>query len=280
VRKRQVAITRYHKGGATRTEDLVVIEEPLEIFINGKPRYLTMRLPGEEMHLALGYCFTEGIISSMKDVHVVHYCGENAGNRVDIALGDIAGDREIPERRLPAYSGCGLCGKEMVEDIRVELNCRKKTFSLPPSAVDDMLSEIEKRQQIFGETGATHAVAVFDKDCRFLSFAEDVGRHNAIDKALGRLLAEDTVEKAMVAMVTSRLSYEMVQKVGRSNVEVLIGMSPPTSMGIDLAESINLTLIGFARNGRGNIYSGEGRIRTGGGKGFDSAGCNHGISNS
>ena len=265
-----VAVKRYKDGDLAGADDTVVIEEPLEIFINGKPQYLTMRLPGEEMHLALGYCFTEGIIDSMKDVHVVHYCAENTGNRVEIALArkdrvqrsEGARARGYKERRLPAFSSCGICGKEMVEDIQIELNYRKKTFSLPLSSIDDMLSEIENGQRIFGETGATHAVAIFDKDCKLLAFAEDVGRHNAIDKALGSLLAEDAIDNALVVVATSRLSYEMVQKVGRSNAEVLIGMSPPTSLGIDLAKSINLTLVGFARKGRGNIYTGEERIKT------------------
>jgi FdhD protein len=148
----------------------------------------------------------------------------------------------------------------MVEDIYMKLNSREKSCSVPVSRIDDMMGEVEKRQQIFGETGATHAAAFFNRDFELLAFSEDIGRHNALDKAMGRLVYEDKIGEALAVAVTSRVSYEMVQKAGRSGAAILIGISTATSLAIDLAKSINLTLIGFARKGRCNVYTAAERI--------------------
>jgi FdhD protein len=258
-----VAITRYKKEGMIETDDVVAIEEPLEIYIDGSPHYLTMRLPGEEMYLALGYCFSEGIIDSMDDVHIVHYCGEEAGNRVDITLDPkrkAAKGLTIKEKRLTTYSSCGICGKEMVEDICMSLRHRENSFVIPVFRIGKIIGIVKQRQQIFAKTGATHAAGIFNRDCELLAVSEDLGRHNALDKAIGRLVFEGKVGEAMIVVVTSRVSYEMIQKTGRSGAEILIGISPVTSLAVELAKKINLTLIGFARNGRSNVYTVAERI--------------------
>jgi len=268
VRKAEspLAIKRYQKEGISLFDDRVVIEEPLEVYVNGDPYYMTMRLPGQEMELALGYCFGEGIIDSMDDVLLVRYCEEDAGNRVEIALDEkrlIEKEIKIKGRVLPAYSSCGICGKEMVADICSRIDRCDDSFRMPASRIDDMISEVEARQLVFSQTGGTHAAGIFDRDYELIAFAEDVGRHNALDKAAGKLVAEGRIERAMVVVATSRLSYEMVQKTGRSGAQVLVGISIATSLAIDLAERINLTLIGLARKGRGNVYAGSQRVTIG-----------------
>lgn len=261
-----LAIRRYEREEIRLFDDRVVIEEPLEIYVNGNPYYMTMRLPGQEMELALGYCFGEGIIDSMHDVLLVRYCEEGAGNRVEITLDEKRLTEKgltIKGRVLPAYSSCGICGKEMVADICTRIDKCDDSFRMPVSRIDDMIGEVEARQLVFSQTGGTHATGIFDKDYELIAFAEDVGRHNALDKAIGKLLAEGRVERAMVVVATSRLSYEMVQKTGRSGAQVLVGMSIATSLAIELAERINLTLIGFARKERGNVYTGSQRVIAG-----------------
>jgi len=268
VRKAEspLAIRRYQKEAISLFDDRVVTEEPLEIHVNGNPYYMTMRLPGQEMELALGYCFGEGIIDSMHDVLLVRYCEEDAGNIVEITLDEdrlIEKGLTIKGRVLPAYSSCGICGKEMVADICTRIDRCDDSFRMPVSRIDAMIGDVEARQLVFSQTGGTHATGIFDRDYELIAFAEDVARHNALDKATGKLVAEGRIEKAMVVVATSRLSYEMVQKTGRIGAQILVGISIATSLAIDLAERINLTLIGFARKERGNIYTGSQRVVAG-----------------
>lgn len=261
--KTLVEIKRYESGVITEVADTVVTEEPLQICINGNPRCVAMYLPGEETELALGYCFTEGIIDSMDDVLHIGKDKNKEGNHIDITINEkrlLQEKHPITRDTLPSQTVCGIRRKETAAEIRRNPYCREDSCRIFSSQIDSMMRETENRQIIFGETGGTHATAVFGKNCELLSFAEDVGRHNALDKTLGKLISDGKIEEVTIIISTSRLSYKMVQKAGRSNAQVLVGMSIATSLAIDLARSINLTLIGFARNGRGNIYTGLQRI--------------------
>ena len=258
-----VPVMRYRTRKTSPVDDVVVVEEPLEVFIDGKPHYLTMRLPGEEVCLALGYCFSEGIIDSIRDVLLVKYCAEEAGNRVDVTI-----DRErrgpanhgAKERRLPAYSSCGICGKDLMEDICLRLNRRGSSFTLTVDRIDEMLIMLKERQSVFARTGATHAACIMNEKCESLALSEDIGRHNTLDKTIGRLVLEGRPAAAQIIVVTSRISFEMVQKAARTGAEIMIGMSAATSLAIELAKSVNLSLVGFARNGLGNIHTAAERI--------------------
>jgi len=256
-------VTRYRNEVLTIIDDGLVVEEPLEIFLDGNPYYLTMRMPGEEIFLALGYCFSEGIIDSMDDVLLVHYCGEETGNRIEMTLapkGQAAKGVEIKEKPLMTYSSCGICGKELIEDLCTRLRPREATLRLSVFQIDEMIGNVEKCQQIFVQTGGSHAAGIFNKDGQLLAFAEDVGRHNALDKAMGRIIFDGKISEAMIVVVTSRLSYEMVQKTGRSSAQILVGLSSATSLAVELAKNINLTLIGFGKKGCGNVYTVAERI--------------------
>jgi FdhD protein len=253
--------------GTTSHEDTVAAEAPLEIHIDGVPSYLVMRSPGREKELALGYCFSEGFIDSLQDVDALAFCEDEDGNRVDVILNaerKAAKGLIARQRRLPVYSSCGLCGKQMIEDICAQVTPRKDTLSVESSDVQAMLRALEQCQKVFEETGGTHAAALFDRGFELLAVAEDIGRHNALDKATGQTILESNLGRVMVAVLTSRLSFEMVQKIGRTGAEILIGMSSPTSLGIELAEKINLTVVGFATQSRFNVYSGFHRIALGG----------------
>jgi len=243
-------------------DDSVAAEEPLGILVDGMPCYVTMRSPGREKELALGLCFCEGLIDSLRDVDRVTWCDESA-NTVEVALNTerrAARGLKLTARRSPTYSSCGICGKDMVEDTCLELQRRDTTLTISGSDVDRMLRDLEERQEVFAETGGTHGAALFDRTFQLLTAAEDIGRHNALDKAIGDLVIRNKLDEVGAVALTSRISYEMVQKVGRTKAQILIGMSSPTSLGVELAEEINVTVVGFATHSRFNVYSGFERV--------------------
>ncbi|HVN95317.1 MAG TPA: formate dehydrogenase accessory sulfurtransferase FdhD [Syntrophorhabdaceae bacterium] len=259
----EVPVVGLIEGIRSETEDLLVVEEPMEIFLNGSPYYLTMRMPGEEMPLALGYCFTEGTIDSIDDVALVNYCQEEKGNRVEITLDEArmaTRGPTIKQKRLTTYSSCGICGKDMIEDIHVALKKREKTVTIDTDSMELLRKTVEDHQEVSRLTGATHAAALFNRHLKLLSFSEDVGRHNALDKAIGNLVFVKKVQEAAIVFLTSRLSYEMVQKAARLGAEILIGMSSATLLAAELAQSIDLTLVKFSGRGRFKIYSAPDRI--------------------
>jgi FdhD protein len=261
-----VEVLSWKDSTLTACEDRVAVEEPLEVYVDGALSLVTMRTPGREKELAAGYCFSEALIDSRRDIGLIAYCGEEEGNRVDVIL--------EPERRAAkgvvakdssslTYSSCGICGKKMVDETSLRLALRASTFTIPAQRAGDLLETLERCQECFGKTGGTHAAGLFNREMELLGFAEDIGRHNAFDKALGEVLLADRLDDVLVAVLTSRLSYEMVLRAGRSKAEVLIGMSSPTSLGVELANRLNLTVVGFARQGRLNVYSGVNRITAG-----------------
>ena len=248
-----------------QTEHLIATEEPLEIYIDNEPFYTTMRMPGDEIPLALGICFTDGIIDSIEDVTGVNYCNDISRNKINVYLSPMV-DKENrlkqKQRRSIAYSSCGICGTNMIENI-ADLTCGiKLKLVLDMSDISNMLKIMQDNQIIFPITGGTHAAGIFSAEGELLSFSEDVGRHNALDKAIGKLLFNRNTENAGVVVLTSRLSFEMVQKTARLGAEIICAVSSPTSLAIELAKTVNLTLIGFLRGSRGNIYTCPERITT------------------
>jgi len=256
-------ITRYCNERLTSTKDNLVVEEPLEIVLDGNSYYVTMRSPGKELFLALGYCFSEGLIDSMADVLLTHHCRATAQNRIEITLDPKRKANkglEIKAKLLSPSSRRDIGSKEIVEECYTKFPLRESSLCIPTFKIDEMIGIVETCQQIFAQTGGNHAAGIFNKECQLLAFAEDVGRHNALDKAMGRLVFDGKISEAMVVVVTSRLSYEMIQKTGHSRVQLLIGMSSATALAVAVANSMNMTLIGFAKKGGGNIYTVAERI--------------------
>lgn len=261
----RVPIVRFSGAERNETEDVVTLEEPLEIFIDDEPFYMTMRTPGEEILLALGICFTDGIISSMEDVTGVNYCSDESRNKINVYLNPSKkkeNQLKPKQKRFPSYSSCGICGKDMIEDMCNLLERIEHRVTIDISKISEMQNAVQEKQEVFPLTGGTHAAGIFSAGGELLSFSEDVGRHNALDKAIGKLLFSRSLSKAAVAVLTSRLSFEMVQKASRLGVEILCGASSPTSLAIELAKTVNLTLIGFLRGTHGNIYTSPERIVT------------------
>jgi FdhD protein len=256
--------SRFKDNGLTAAEYNLAVEELLEIYIDGSPYAITMRLPGDDINLVTGFCFTEGIIESGGDLLSIGYCKDiPEQRRVLVCLarkGQIkAGDRRN-RREFVSKSSCGVCGKGKAEDLYTDINPVKNFHRVSTGDILTLEEHFESRQTVFPLTGSTHSAAIFGVQGNLLASAEDIGRHNAFDKAIGALVLEDKIHEAFLAIVSSRLSFEMVQKAGVLGLEILTGLSAPTSMAVDMAERLNITLIGFLRENSMSIYTHPERI--------------------
>ena len=240
--------------------DKVAVEEPLEIRLRGEPFQVLMRLPGWEKELALGFLYTEGIVRDLNEVITIHFCGTATDpllppNVVDVQLTDAAWERRGRRHLEVAYSSCGLCAKVAVSEICRETAPVVSALTVTASALLDLMGRMHQEQTVFQETGGTHGVALATPEGAFFLLAEDVGRHNAMDKVIGRALLQRRDLSGMVALLSGRISFEMALKTIRAGIPILAAISAPTSMALNLAQELNLTLVGFARNRRLNIYT-------------------------
>ncbi|HQO03601.1 MAG TPA: formate dehydrogenase accessory sulfurtransferase FdhD [Spirochaetota bacterium] len=237
--------------------NLLAVEALLTVLVNGKHLCSCMRLPGMDIELSAGLCYTQGVVQSRGEIFSVTRSGADI---VEIKLKDFK--KNIPGSASVINSSGGFLKKEDYNTIR--------SFRTPPSGDADAVSadcmcmmaeDFFSRQEVFKMTGATQGAALYDCNCNFLAFAEDVGRHNALDKCIGRLFMDDTLENACFCMLTSRLSYGIIEKAVRTQIKVIAGVSAPTSLAVTLARNNDITLLGFFRSSRFNIYTGEGRIK-------------------
>jgi FdhD protein len=258
--------------------DALATEEPLEIRIlcpglgeAAHPISVTMRTPGPDFELAAGFLFGEGIIEGAHQIAAIRYCVDAAQgeaqqyNVVNVFLSpDTVFDPATLQRHFYTTSSCGVCGKASIEAVwgptcapiasEVEVSART-LLSLPAT--------LRASQAVFERTGGLHAAALFMPEGELLRVREDVGRHNAMDKLVGAaLLAGELPLSEAVLLVSGRLSFELVQKAARAGVPVLAGVSAPSSLAVELAEEVGMTLVGFLREGRFNVYTGGRRIRT------------------
>lgn len=258
-------IRRYLKGQVQDLDDIVVVEEPLEIRLHGEPFQVLMRLPGLEKELALGFLFTEGIVQRLSEVITIHFCGTAIDpmlppNVVDVTLTDAALARRGRRHLEVSYSSCGLCAKEAVSEIVTRVAPVKSTLTITPESLLSLVARMQEAQAIFRDTGGTHGVALAAPGGDFFFHAEDVGRHNAMDKAIGRCLMRNRDMTQMVALLSGRISFEMALKAIRAGIPILAAVSAPTSMALELARELNLTLAGFVRGQRLNVYTHPERI--------------------
>jgi FdhD protein len=240
--------------GAEGHADEVAVEEPLEIRVDGEPLAVTMRTPGHDVELVLGFLFGEGLI----DVEHVPDAGPSpdlAVNAIDV-VGPLLGDPGL--RRFYTSSSCGVCGKGAIEQVAVNA----PRAAAGPQVSRDLLATLPERlrQPEFERTGGMHATGVFDRDGELLCVREDVGRHNAFDKVVGRMLLDGALPlRELIACVSGRLSFELVQKAAVAGAPILVGVGAPTSLAVALASDRGMTLCGFARGGRVNVYCGAER---------------------
>ncbi|MEW1719974.1 formate dehydrogenase accessory sulfurtransferase FdhD [Streptomyces sp. NPDC093109] len=262
---------RVRDGVVTTRPDTLVAEEPLEIRLNGKPLAITMRTPGDDFALAAGFLVSEGVLASSADVRSIVYCagakddGTNTYNVVDVQLAPGVPVPDITlERNVYTTSSCGLCGKASLDAVRT--TTRFPIADTPPVLVEPALlaglpDRLRAAQRVFDRTGGLHAAALFSEDGELLDIREDVGRHNAVDKLVGRALREDLLPLSRaILLVSGRASFELAQKAVMAGIPVLAAVSAPSSLAVDLAAECGLTLVGFLRGPSMNVYAGDERI--------------------
>jgi FdhD protein len=233
--------------------DQVAVEEPLEIRVDGRPLAVTMRTPGHDEELALGFLFGEGLIDSAQGVAQPD---DLAANAVEVS-GPLL--REPSRRSFYATSSCGVCGKGALEEVAVH----SEPLAEGPRMSRELLAALPERlrQPTFERTGGLHATGLFDEEGELIVAREDVGRHNAMDKVIGRALIDGLVPlRERAVCVSGRLSFELVQKAAVAGAPILVGVGAPSSLAVELAADRGMTLGGFARGGRVNIYAGAERI--------------------
>jgi FdhD protein len=261
-------VVEWIDGSQRRLQDEIVVEEPLEIRVKGVPVSVTMRTPGDDGELAVGFLLTEGIISSREDVRGIESGIEDgseseAGNVVDVALRvGLDVDFERLRRNVFAASSCGVCGKASIDAIRVRgLVPPARDVRLAPEVLRGMTETLRAGQTVFGRTGGLHAAGIFDLDGRMLAIREDVGRHNAVDKIIGHAVLTSEIPLARsVLVISGRGGFEIVQKALAASIPIVAAVSAPSSLAVQLAREMGQTLVGFLRGERFVIYSGEERL--------------------
>ncbi len=257
--------------------DSVAVEEPLEIQLSypaaegaaAKSISITMRTPGDDANLAVGFLYTEAIIQSAEQVASVEHCGAAADdtglrNIICVSLNsDVDVDLGRLQRHFYTTSSCGVCGKASLEALRVTglASLSDKTVTFSRSVIVGMPDKLAAEQQVFTKTGGLHAAAVFNQAGEILFVKEDVGRHNAVDKVIGALLLDAKLPaNELGLMVSGRASFELMQKTLVAGIPLLAAVSAPSSLAVQLANEFDMTLIGFLRSERFNIYVGEQRV--------------------
>ncbi|MFE7270428.1 formate dehydrogenase accessory sulfurtransferase FdhD [Streptomyces sp. NPDC057623] len=269
-------VIRIRDGVVSTRPDTLVAEEPLEIRLNGKPLAITMRTPGDDFALAAGFLVSEGVLAEQADLRNIVYCagatadGSNTYNVVDVQTspGVVIPDITL-ERNVYTTSSCGLCGKASLDAVRTTARWPiddTRGGHTPPVRIDpDLLASLPDRlraaQRVFDRTGGLHAAALFTEDGELLDIREDVGRHNAVDKLVGRALQNGGLPLSRtLLLVSGRASFELAQKAVMAGIPVLAAVSAPSSLAVDLAAETGLTLVGFLRGSSMNVYAGEDRI--------------------
>lgn len=265
---RDVPVTRVTAGAVTHTTDVAAAEEPLDIRLHGRSFAVIMRTPGDDRALAAGFLLSERVIRSADDIGAVEHCRHpdqtKAHHVVDVFLrGDAAA--RVPamlegRRQFIANSSCGVCGRATIDELRADIPPLDAAGPVDVAVIRRLPERLRARQSTFDETGGLHGAAVFAIDGTLLGSAEDVGRHNAVDKVLGSFLLGDPTPAPMVLMVSGRVSFEIVQKAWVGGIAVVAAISAPTSLAIELAQEAGITLLGFVRENSLNIYTHASRI--------------------
>ncbi len=263
-------VVRVADGVPTRRPDTLVVEEPLEIRLNGRPLSITMRTPGDDFDLAVGFLAGEGVVHAAQDVVSARYCagatadGTNTYNVVDVVLAPHVPPPSLSlERSTYTTSSCGVCGKASLDAVRAvsAYDVAADDVVVTPDVLVSLPDRLRGAQAVFDRTGGLHAAGLFTADGELLCIREDVGRHNAVDKIVGWALREGRLPlRGHVLQVSGRASFELAQKAVMAGIPVLSAVSAPSSLAVDLAEETGLTLAGFVRGTSFNAYAGAQRL--------------------
>ena len=248
---------------STSSKHRLIGEEPLSIRIEGKPYSVVMRTPGDELAHAAGFCLSEGIVSTPNDVNTISCCDGDDSNVVAVTLNASRRDKiaDILDRRgYISQTSCGICGKEIVKDLYQMIRPVSENTRMNAGLALECLENLPRHQPLRDKTRASHAAALYSSDFKLLSVAEDVGRHNALDKAIGKLFLDRRLDEAVLLTLSSRISYELIQKAARARIQVILAFSRPTSLAVELASELNMTLACLADHTGLYIFCGEHRL--------------------
>ncbi|MEM8485913.1 MAG: formate dehydrogenase accessory sulfurtransferase FdhD [Bacteroidota bacterium] len=273
ARVAEVSVEKYTESTVAQRNDVVALEEPLEIVLLAYqkrapvriPVAITMRTPGDDKHLSLGLLFAEGIISSMDDVTRVEEAAANTRDKpfttaITVYLKDhVPVDPASFARQFPSTSSCGICGRLELPDIRTRESSQAGP-SVKTSLLYTLPAKARQRQTLFQHTGGIHSAALFDSEGNLMMVAEDIGRHNALDKLIGRALVNGTLLSDAMLLLSGRVSYELMQKAIAARIRCVFAIGAPSSLAVELACTYDVTLIGFLKENRFNVYAGKQRI--------------------
>ncbi len=258
--------------------DTLTVEEPLELRVNGSPLTITMRTPGHDIELVHGFLLSEGLIGGVEDVALARYCegavvsgetgfDENTYNVIDVTLAaGVAPPADSATRNFLTSSSCGVCGKASIEQLRSQsrFDVRSDRTEFAAKVITSLPDALRSEQRTFDKTGGLHAAGLFTADGEALVVREDVGRHNAVDKVVGWALLNNRLPASgCVLMVSARASFELAQKSIMAGIPCLAAVSAPSSLAVECAEDAGMTLLGFVRGSRLNVYAGGERVTTG-----------------
>jgi FdhD protein len=248
------------KAKRVEEEEVCVIEEaPLTIEVEGVDSYTLLSAPLDKRALAVGFLYGEGIIEGMADITSLNEC-EDDSNTIRIHLKDDVSRTAGSGRNLMIVSSCGACGSENLQERIDALPKVGDSLKIETGLLHVVYNDLRDKQTLFKKCGGTHAAAVFDNMGKIVHFSEDTGRHNALDKAIGKCLLASVSTAGLGVALTSRLSLEMVSRCARAGIELMAAVSAPTSLAIDVANKCNITLCAFVRETRATVFSHPGRV--------------------
>lgn len=262
-------VVRVQGAEVRPTRDTVAAEEPMEVRVNGDAVAVTMRTPGADFELALGFCLTEGIVADAAEMASIRYCagadpqtGHNLFNVVEVVLRNRSPVTADLRRNVFTTSSCGICGTASIEAVRKRLESVVADETQVGAATLTRLPDrLREAQDVFDKTGGLHAAGLFTPDGELVALREDVGRHNAVDKLVGWAAMQGHLPLAgHVLMVSGRVAFEIAQKALYARIPVLAAVSAPSSLAVDLATESGMTLVGFLRGDRMNVYAGSHRV--------------------
>ena len=271
-KQQHIDLQRFENGQLTKTTDAVSVEEPLEIRVaygpegsrNTQSLSITMRTPGNDEELAVGFLFTEGIIHNKKDILSAKHVQTLPGISSNYILVSLSPDLQFNpsqlQRNFYTTSSCGVCGKSSLDAVKTQMpeKSGKKIQKLSPKLILSLPKTLREQQQTFETTGGLHASGLFDTEGHLLYLREDVGRHNALDKLIGRALMDGkTPLDEHILLLSGRASFELMQKAGMAGISYVCAVGAPSSLAVSCAQEFGITLIGFLRENRFNVYSGS-----------------------
>ena len=266
-------VRKWSSGAWSEVPDAVVTEEPLQLMLDGVPLSVVMRTPGEDIELALGLMFAEGIVRSLDAIGHVRISAESGetasgisvdsslveSNQIDVQLTEAP--RRRPERSMLSSSACGVCGAVLIEDLRRDLAQLPAGPTIDPALLPPLVERLRSGQGVFERTGGLHAAGLFSSGGDLICMREDIGRHNAVDKVVGRMLLDGRLPaRDAILVVSGRAGYEIVQKSITAGMPLLAAVGAPSSLAVALSREFNQTLVGFLRGERFNVYAAPERL--------------------